>query len=76
MIEQDNVGAGDLAVERLSATAEEARAAEQSGDWRAANDAWRRYRLIADAQRDPNDLLADGVRLSKLAVELARSASG
>ncbi|MGI8592848.1 MAG: hypothetical protein ACR2ML_00480 [Solirubrobacteraceae bacterium] len=73
MIERDKVGATKLAAERLGATAEEARAAEQSGDWRAANDAWRRYRLIADAQRDPDDLLADGIRLSRLAIELARS---
>ncbi len=74
MIERDDDRATEPASERLAATAEEARAAEQSGDWRAANDAWRRYRLIADTQRDPDDLLADGIRLSRLAIELARPA--
>jgi hypothetical protein len=41
------------------------------GDEAAASDAWRRYRLIRDAARDPDDLLAEGIALSEQALALA-----
>jgi negative regulator of sigma E activity len=50
-----------------------ARAAEASGEDEAAGEAWRRYRLIRDAARDPNELLAEGIALSLSAMELAAS---
>ena len=40
------------------------------GDYREANEAWRRYALIADGMRDPQDLLDEGVALSKVAIDL------
>jgi negative regulator of sigma E activity len=58
--------------ERLDAAAEAARAAEGRGEDNAASDAWRRYRLIRDAARDPDELLAEGIALSLSAIELAR----
>jgi hypothetical protein len=39
--------------------------AEQRRDEPAAGEAWRRYRLIRDAARDPDDLLAEGIALSE-----------
>lgn len=60
---------------RLDAAAEEARAAELRGDV-TASDAWRRYRLIADSLRDPDELLAEGIELSCFALELAAANSG
>jgi len=57
--------------ERLAAAGEAARAAESRGDEPAANEAWRRYRLIEDAMRDPDELLAEGVALSRVAQRLA-----
>ena len=35
----------------------------------AAHDAWRRYVLIEDSRRDPQDLLDEGVALSKVAID-------
>ena len=62
---------GQPASRRLDEAAAVARAAEaQRDDWAAA-DAWRRYRLIRDAARDPDELLAQGVVLSQQAIELA-----
>lgn len=58
-------------VTRLDQAAKEAHAAEASGDNRDAGDAWRRYRLIRDAARDPDVLLAEGIALSQSAIELA-----
>jgi negative regulator of sigma E activity len=58
--------------ERLDAAAEAARAAEARGEDNAASDGWRRYRLIRDAARDPDELLAEGIALSLSAIELAR----
>jgi negative regulator of sigma E activity len=52
-----------------------ARAAEASGEDAAAGEAWRRYRLIRDAARDPDELLAEGIALSLSAMELAASVS-
>jgi hypothetical protein len=56
---------------RLQEAADAAHAAEARGDDAAANEAWRRYRLINDAGRDPDDLLAEGIALSNIAIELA-----
>jgi negative regulator of sigma E activity len=56
---------------RLDAAARAAHAAEARGDDAAANEAWRRYRLIRDAARDPDALLAEGIALSRMAIELA-----
>jgi hypothetical protein len=55
---------------RLKAVAAEAR-----GDEAAVNEAWRRYRLISDAARDPDELLAEGITLSVFALELAGAAA-
>jgi len=59
--------------QRLRQAARDAHAAESRGDDAAANEAWRRYRLIHDASRDPDELLAEGIALSKMAIELARA---
>jgi hypothetical protein len=59
---------------RLAAIAAEARAAAERGDGWAAGEAWRAYELVRDAARDPDELLAEGVALSALAVELAGQA--
>jgi negative regulator of sigma E activity len=56
---------------RLDEASRVARAAEASGEDAAAGEAWRRYRLIRDAARDPDDLLAEGIALSRSAIELA-----
>lgn len=56
---------------RLEEVGARARAAEAKGDDRLAGEEWRRYRLIKDAARDPDDLLAEGVALSVQAAELA-----
>lgn len=55
---------------RLERAAASAHAAQDRGDQAAANDAWRRYVLIEDALRDPQDLLDEGVELSKVAIDL------
>jgi hypothetical protein len=55
---------------RLQDAAAAAHAATDRGDHWAANDAWRRYVLIEDAMRDPQDLLDEGVALSKVAIDL------
>jgi negative regulator of sigma E activity len=60
------------ATERLDEAAKAARTAEACSEDHAAGDAWRRYRLIRDAARDPDELLAEGVALSLSAIELAR----
>jgi hypothetical protein len=39
------------------------------GDPRLAVEEWRRYRLIKDASRGPDELLAEGVALSAQAIE-------
>ncbi|HET6447544.1 MAG TPA: hypothetical protein VFG31_00440 [Conexibacter sp.] len=57
--------------QRFQQAARDARAAEARGDDVAANAAWRRYRLIQDASRDPDELLAEGIALSNMAMELA-----
>jgi negative regulator of sigma E activity len=45
--------------------------AEASGEDAVAGEAWRRYRLIRDAARDPDVLLEEGIALSRSAIELA-----
>jgi len=55
---------------RLKHTAAAAHAAQEQGDHAAANASWRRYVLIEDALRDPQDLLDEGVALSKVAIDL------
>lgn len=59
--------------ERMRAAAQHARDAQARGDDATANEAWRRYRLIRDAGRDPDELIAEGVELSKLALSLLRA---
>lgn len=55
---------------RLREAARAADEAERTGDGYAANEAWRRYRLIRDAARDPDELMAEGVALSKTALRM------
>ncbi len=55
---------------RLREAAAAAHAAQEHGDHAAANAAWRRYGLIEDVLRDPQDLLDEGVALSKVAIDL------
>lgn len=59
------------ATDRLSEAGRLARAAEERRDDAAAGEAWRRYRLIRDAARDPDELLAEGIVLSEQAAQLA-----
>lgn len=56
--------------QRQRDAAAEASAAQREGDHATANAAWRRHVLIEDAQRDPQDLLDEGIALSKLAIDL------
>jgi hypothetical protein len=62
--------------QRLRQAAQEAQAAEARGDDIGANEAWRRYRLIRDAGRDPDELLAEGIAFSNMAIELAGADRG
>lgn len=55
---------------RLAEAASAAKAAEARGDDPVAAREWRRYRLIEDASRDPEDLLAEGIALSEAALTL------
>jgi len=55
---------------RLIEAAFTAHAAQERGDQADANSAWRRYVLIEDVMRDPQDLLDEGVALSKVAIDL------
>ncbi|MGN6217281.1 MAG: hypothetical protein ACTHN7_10060, partial [Solirubrobacterales bacterium] len=57
--------------QRLSEASARAKQAEDQGDDALAVREWRRYRLIEDAARDPEELLAEGVALSVRAIELA-----
>ena len=56
--------------ERLAAAANAAKGAEARGDDATAVREWRRYRLIEDASRDPEELLAEGIALSVTAQAL------
>jgi hypothetical protein len=55
---------------RLQQAAAAAHSAQDRGDHWAANAAWRRYVLIEDTLRDPQELLDEGVALSKVAIDL------
>jgi hypothetical protein len=57
-------------IDRLANAASAAKAAEARGDDPVAAREWRRYRLIEDASRDPEDLLTEGVALSIAALTL------
>jgi len=57
--------------QRLKEVGAGAKRAEEQGDDGLAAAEWRRYRLIEDATRDPDELLAEGIALSELAIELA-----
>lgn len=56
-------------IRRLDEASRAARAAEACGEAGEAGEAWRRYRLIRDAARDPDELLAEGVALSETTIE-------
>ena len=56
--------------DRLRQMAAQAHSAQDRGDHAAANEAWRTYVLIEDALRDPQELLDEGVALSKVAIDL------
>lgn len=60
--------------ERLAAVAAEAHAAEAAGRGWEAGEAWRRYELVRDGGRDPDELLAEGLALSRMAIALAAQA--
>lgn len=57
--------------DRLTEAGARARDAEARGDDARAGEEWRRYRLIKDASRDAEELLAEGIALSLQAAELA-----
>ncbi|MFL5834194.1 MAG: hypothetical protein ACJ76B_09470 [Solirubrobacterales bacterium] len=57
--------------QRLTEAADRAKHAEQRGDDGLAAREWRSYRLIQDAARDPEELLAEGIDLSLRAIRLA-----
>jgi hypothetical protein len=59
---------------RLSELAAKAGAAEDRGDGWAAGECWREYELVRDAGRDPDDLLAEGLALSAIALDLVAQA--
>jgi hypothetical protein len=65
--------AGVGQVDRLAEVAEAAKAAEGRADDALAGREWRRYRLIVDAGRDPEDLLDEGIALSVAALTLVSS---
>jgi len=58
-------------LERLAAAA---RLADERADGWEAGELWRRYELVRDGGRDPDELLAEGIALSRLAIELAAQA--
>lgn len=60
----------DQRAQRLVALAEQAREAESCGDGWAAGEAWRDYELVRDGGRDPDELIAEGLALSRMALGL------
>lgn len=56
--------------DRLASAGKRARDAEARGDDALAGEEWRRYRLVRDAGRDPDELLAEGIALSVQAAQL------
>jgi len=59
---------------RLRELAAAARAASDRGEGWTANELWREYELVRDGGRHPDDLLAEGLRLSRMAADLAAQA--
>jgi negative regulator of sigma E activity len=59
------------AQERLEEAGANAKRAEVQGDDGVAAAEWRRYRLIKDAMRNPDELLTEGIAISQIAIELA-----
>lgn len=59
------------AQQRLQAASSSAKWAEERGEDALAAAEWRRYRLIRDTTRDPDELLAEGIALSVKAIEFA-----
>ena len=59
---------------RLADAAKAAHDADGRGDDVTAAREWRRYRLIKDATRDPEELLAEGIALSVAAQGLIKPA--
>lgn len=57
--------------QRLEDAADRAKRAEEQGDDGLAAREWRAYRLIRDAARNPEELLAEGISLSTHAINLA-----
>jgi hypothetical protein len=57
--------------QRLTEAADRAKRAEELGDEGLAAREWRNYRLIEDAARNPEELLAEGIDLSLRAIRLA-----
>ncbi len=60
--------------QRLAQLAAAARGAEAHGDGWGVGDAWRRYELVRDGGRDPEELIAEGIALSQEAIDLAEQA--
>jgi negative regulator of sigma E activity len=54
----------------MAEAAARAKLAEQRRDDALANAEWRRYRLIRDVNRSPDELLAEGIELCEQAAEL------
>jgi hypothetical protein len=65
----DQTGKAPNAI-RLQEASRRAREAEANGDEAAAIAAWNDYRLIRNAGRPAEDLLAEGIALSKAAERL------
>lgn len=61
---------------RLDELAATANAASDRGDGWAANELWREYELVRNGGREPDELLAEGVALSRMALDLAAQARG
>jgi hypothetical protein len=59
------------AQQRLEEAGANAKRAEGQRDEPLAAAEWRRYRLIKDTTRDPDELLAEGIALSATAIEIA-----
>lgn len=59
-------------IHELDRLASEAHQAEADGNGWLAGEIWRRYELVRDAGRDPDELLVDGIALSKAAIDLAQ----
>lgn len=55
---------------RLKEASRRAREAEASGTDEMAIAAWREYRLVRDAGRPAEELLAEGIALSRMAEQL------